>query len=96
MHAQLLQLRPTLCDPMDCSPLGSSVHEIFWQEYWSGLSFPPPGDLPGPAFKPASLKTPALARKFFTTRATWEALSCVYYMCEYSACYPVNGNYPYE
>ena len=32
--------------PVDCSPPGSSVHELFWQEYWSGLPFLPPGDLP--------------------------------------------------
>ena len=38
----------TLCDPTDCSPPGSSVHAIFRQEYWSGLPFPPPGDLPDP------------------------------------------------
>lgn len=25
-HAKLLQLCPTLCNPMDCGPLGSSVH----------------------------------------------------------------------
>ena len=34
------------------------------QEYWSGLPFPPPGDLPDPGIKPAS---PALAGAFFTT-----------------------------
>ena len=34
------------------------------QEYWSGLPFPSPGDLPDPGFKPAS---PALASRFFTT-----------------------------
>ena len=28
MRAKLLQSCPTLCNPMDCSPLGSSVHEI--------------------------------------------------------------------
>ena len=43
------------------------------QEYWSGLPWPPPGDLPGPGIKPASLMSPALAGKFFTTIATWEA-----------------------
>ena len=32
--------------PMDCSPPGSSVCGIVQQEYWSGLSFPTPGDLP--------------------------------------------------
>ena len=33
---------PTLCDPMDWSPPGSSVHGISRQEYWSGLPFPSP------------------------------------------------------
>ena len=48
---------PTLCDPMDCSPPGSSVHGIFFfrQEYWSGLPFPSPGDLPDSGIKPVSL-----------------------------------------
>ena len=32
----------TLCDPMDCSPPGSSVHGILWQEHWSGLPCPSP------------------------------------------------------
>ena len=32
--------------------------------YWSGLPFPPPGDLPDPGIEPAS---PALAGGFFTT-----------------------------
>ena len=34
------------------------------QEYWSGLPFPTPGDLPDPGIAPAS---PALAGEFFTT-----------------------------
>jgi len=34
------------------------------QEYWSGLPFPPSGDLPDPGMEPAS---PALASGFFTT-----------------------------
>ena len=37
------------------------------QEYWSGLPFPAPGDLPNPGIKPASLASPALAGRFFTT-----------------------------
>ena len=43
------------------------------QEYWSGLPCPPPGDLPDPGIEPASLMSPALAGRFFTTIATWEA-----------------------
>ena len=44
-----------------------------WQEYWSGLPFPPPGDLPHPGVDPESLVSPALAGGFFTTGTTWEA-----------------------
>ena len=44
------------------------------QEYWSGLLFPPPGDLPDSGAKPGSHKSPALAGWMFTTSATWEAL----------------------
>ena len=43
------------------------------QEYWSGLSFLPPGDLPDPGIKLTSPATPALADRFFTTSTTWEA-----------------------
>ena len=60
-----------LCDPMDSSPAGSSVHfpGFSRQEYWSGLSFPPPGDLPNPGIKPVSPVSPALAGGFFITEA---------------------------
>ena len=44
-----------------------------WQEYWSGLPCPPPGDLPNPGIEPTSLMSPALAGGFFTTSTTWEA-----------------------
>ena len=37
------------------------------QKYWSGLPCPPPGDLPDPGTEPASLTSPALAGRFFTT-----------------------------
>ena len=41
--------------------------EFYRQEYWSGLPFPSPGDLPDPGTEPASLVSPALAGGFFTT-----------------------------
>ena len=56
-----------LCDLMDCSLPGSSVHGISKKEYWSGLPFHSPGDLPDPRIEPASLASPALAGGFFTT-----------------------------
>ena len=31
---------PTLCDPMDCSPPGSSVHGIFWARIREWLAIP--------------------------------------------------------
>jgi len=43
-----------LCNPMDCSPPGSSVHGLLQEEYWSGLPFLSPGDLPVPGIKPSS------------------------------------------
>ena len=43
------------------------------QEYWSGLPFLSPGDLPDPEVEPMSSVSPALAARFFTTNATWEA-----------------------
>ena len=48
--------------------MGFSRHE-----YWSGLPFPPPGDLPDPGIEPVGLMSPELAGRFFTTSATWEA-----------------------
>ena len=54
----------TLCDPMDCSPLGTSYHGIFQARNWSGLPFPAPGEPSNSGIKPMS---PALAGRFFTT-----------------------------
>ena len=34
--------------------------EFSRQEYWSGLPFPPPGELPNSAMEPVSLASPAL------------------------------------
>ena len=42
----------TVCDPMDYSLPGSSVHGIFQTRYWIGLPFPSPGDLPNSGIKP--------------------------------------------
>ena len=48
--------------------------EFSRKEYWNGLPCPSPGYLPNPGVKPTSLVFPALAGRFFITRATWEAL----------------------
>ena len=46
------QLCPTLCNPKDFSPLGSSVHGNSPGKYWSDWPSPPPGDLPNAGIKP--------------------------------------------
>ena len=43
-----------LCNPMDCSQQAPLSMEFSRQEYWSGLSCPPPGDLRNPGIKPRS------------------------------------------
>ena len=64
----------TLCDPMDCNLSAPLSMEFSRQEYWSGLPFPSPGDLPNPGIEPMTFISPALAGRFVTTSATWEAL----------------------
>ena len=44
----------TSCTHMDCSPPGSLSMGFSSQEYWSGLPFPSPGDLPDPGIEPGS------------------------------------------
>ena len=58
-----------------CSHQAPLSMEFSMQEYWSGLPFPTVGDLPNPRITPKSLVSPALAGRFFTTIANWEALS---------------------
>ena len=43
------------------------------QEYWSGLPFPSPSELPDPGIECVSLESPALAGGFFTTNTIQEA-----------------------
>ena len=55
------QLCLTLCDPMDHSLPGSSVHGILQVGYWSGLPLLSPRDLPDPGINPASPASPTLS-----------------------------------
>ena len=51
------QLCLTLCDPMDCSPPGSSVHGIFQARILERFAFPSPGDLLDLGVEPAPGKS---------------------------------------
>ena len=54
---------------MDYSPPALSMG-FFRQEYWSGLPFPPRGDLPDTGIEFTSPTSPALAGRLFTARTT--------------------------
>ena len=52
--------RVPLCDPRDSSLQYPLSMTCFRQEYWSGLPFPPLGDLPDPGIEPPVSLSPAL------------------------------------
>ena len=64
----------TLCDLLDCSPPGSSVHRIFQARILDGL--PTPGDLPYPEIEPLPLACGA--GRFFTTKAPGKPKSAMW------------------
>ena len=79
---------PPLCDPLDCSPPGSSVHGIFRPEWWSGLTFPPPEYLPCvsyvsciagrffiPSYPPRSSESNRLSYLHQTAHSHWLCIS---------------------
>ena len=74
VRAESLSRVPTLCDPMDYSPPGSSVHGILQARILEWVAMPSSRDLPDPGMELSSLSSTALAGRFFTTNATWEAL----------------------
>ena len=53
-ESEVAQSGPTLCDLMDCSLSGSSVHGIFQARVLEWIPFPSPGDLPEPGIEPGS------------------------------------------
>ena len=62
----------TLCDPMDWEPGALQAPpsmKFSRQEYWSGLPFPSPGDLPDPEIKPRS---PALQADSLSSEPPWK------------------------
>ena len=65
----------TFCNTMDCSLPSSSVHKIL-QESWSGVPFPPPGDIPEPGIKATSTVSLALTGRFFTTELLGKPNTC--------------------
>ena len=76
----------TLCNSMDCSQQAPLSMGYSRQEYWNGLPFPTPGDLPNPGIEPAS---PKVAGKFFTTEPPGSTMVLLYRKIRISMnCYP--------
>ena len=66
------------CEPLDCNhqvPLSMGFSR---KEYWSGLPFPFPGDLPHPGIELKSPVSPALAGRFFITFVYILLYICIY------------------
>ena len=78
MRAKSLQLCPTLCDPMDCSPPGCSVHRILQARILERVAMPFLQGIFPTQGSNTRLMSPALAGEFFTTSATWEAHKYIY------------------
>ena len=70
-HFSRVRLFATLRTVARRAPLSMGILQARILEWVALLS---PGDLPNPGIEPASLMPPALAGRFFTTSATWEAL----------------------
>ena len=80
---QFLQLGMCMLSCFSCVPLFATLWSVALQaplsmgfsrqEYWGVLPYPPPGDLSNPGIKATSLTSHALAARFLTTSATWEA-----------------------
>ena len=80
MYAKSIQSFQLFATPWTVAQQGPPAMGFSRQEYWSGLPFPSPGNLPDPGIKPMS---PALAGGFFTASTAWEAksLSCCCCCC---------------
>ena len=65
--AQSLNCVQLFATPLTIAHQAPLYMEFSRQEYWSGLLFPTPGDLPSPEMEPESPASPALAARFFTT-----------------------------
>ena len=58
----------TLCNPLDCSPSGSSVHGIFQAKILEWVAIPSLGDLPNPGIELASLALQAYSLRLFWSK----------------------------
>ena len=96
--AQVLQSCPTLCNPMDHSLPGSSVHGISQARLLEGVAMPSSRGSSQPKDRTHASWVSRIAGRFFTHWATWEALfhpethaSAFCWKCNLPATFPVLG-----
>ena len=75
-YAKLHQLCPTLCDPIECSPPGSSVHGVLWARILERVAMPSSKGCSQPRDQPLSLMSSMSAGRFLPI---WEALTIIYH-----------------
>ena len=85
-------LCPTLGDPWTVVRQVPLSMEFSRQEYWSGLPFPPPGDLSDPGIEPNASYVSCIGSRFFSIGTTWEALYIINVcVCVYIYIYILNA-----
>lgn len=73
LHAKSLQSRPTLCDPTDCRPPSSSVHEILQARILHWIVTPSSRRSSQPRDRTCDSYISYIGRRVFTTSTTWDA-----------------------
>ena len=76
MHAQLLSHVQLFAAPWTIAHQAHLSMEFSRQEYWSGLLFPPPEDLPDLGLKPTAPVFPELASRIFTAEPAGKPTTC--------------------
>ena len=86
MHAQSRQSCPTLCDSMNHSLSGSSVHDILQARIVEWVAMPSSGDLPNPRDQTRVSSISCIAVRFFTAEPLRKPVTEKYsmvYICVY-------------
>ena len=93
VHAKWLQLCPTLCDPMNCSPPGSSVHGILQARTLKWVAMPSSRDFPNPGLNlhllPQHLHCRLILYHWATAAAAAKSLQSCPTLCD-----PIDGSPP--
>ena len=84
------QLCPTLCDPVNCSPPGSSVHGILQARILEWAAISSCRDPPDPGIEPMSPVSPVLAGGFFTTEPVGKP--CIWSTSAQRTCGVINAS----